>query len=216
MPKQKEGETEKFLYPVLDTIRLERTSEFPSVDILTIIEERRSTRNFRKRLLQEIGDLLWLSVKVRNIHVQDNGYILSQRPSASAGARHPIDIIVVYKNEDESSLAYYYNPFEHSLQHLGITSDLIDSLQQHLNESIKIGMGTVLWFIAHPTRTEAKYENAQSLIWRDAGALVHSIQIACATLGYNSCPVGTLGDPFLSNLFTTDARIFGVGGIIIG
>lgn len=166
-------------------------------------------------MLEDIGNILWSSCKVKDTFMQNNGFILTHRPSPSAGARHPIDILVSSQILGTSQF-YYYNPFEHSLNKLKLNEANVLSFDNHLNNIMDRNKGTIIWFIAHPSRTEAKYNNSMSLVWRDAGALIYCVQIASKGYGFNSCPIGSLGEPYISHMFLDFGTVFGVGGIIIG
>jgi len=215
-PKKEEDQLSAFIYPIIETVVLYAPDYIEPIDFWDVLKNRRSSREFQRLSLNEISKILWMSAKVHKLNVQDNGYILTQRPNASAGARHPIDIIVLSPILNSSVSFYYYNPFEHSLNKLNLEDNFIQQLRIHVNSILDVNDSTIIWFIAHPSRTEAKYDDAVSLIWRDAGALIQTIQLVCTSLKYNSCAVGTLGEPFISKMFSKSGRVFGVGGIVIG
>jgi SagB-type dehydrogenase family enzyme len=193
-----------------------RPDSLEPMNLWDIVVGRNSRREFQKLSIEQISQVLWLSAKVNTVSVQSNGFVLSHRRSASAGARHPIDIIILSPILDSFKSLYYYNPFEHTLNKLILDNALIAKFKEHLNLIFDISDATIVWFIAHSDRTEAKYDNPLSLVWRDAGALIHSVQIACTGCSISSCPVGSLGEPFISQLFGVNTNIFGVGGIMIG
>ena len=201
----------QFLYPISETIRLAIPTLFPSTSFIDVIKERKSSSDFKGLSIDQLSHLLWLSCKVKDIAIDSTGYILTHRPSASAGGRHPIDVLVLSPILGNSAV-YYYNPFEHTLNKLYLREKDLVELQLHVNESIALGDATLLWLLAHPTRTTAKYNNAVSLIWRDAGALVHSIQLACTFLDINSCALGSLGEPYISNIFSKMCEVWSAGG----
>ncbi len=178
-----------------------------------VITNRQSTRKFRPVSKEQISELLWYTAKVKSLQVQDNGYILTHRGVPSGGARHPIDIIAYDPKMFGNAHFYYYNPFDHSLNQVVNTHTA--PLINHVNQIVPIDDGTLLWFVAHTQRTAAKYENSESLIWRDSGALINSMQLTCTALSLNSCPIGSLGEPYISDFFGVP-DIFGAGGIIIG
>lgn len=211
-PKDTEEDVTPFNYPIGDIVPLAIPPADYNFNYFNLSHLRRSYKNLGALSIQQLGEMLWFTAKVIDIYVQPNGYSLTHRPSASAGARHPIDLLVISQNQ--STLAYY-NPFEHSLNRLKLDESIVASLINHINESVLIGDAILFWFIAHPERTTAKYDHSQSLIWRDAGALLHCIQSTCTAMGLGSCPVGTLAEPYISQLFK-DAPIISAGGIIIG
>lgn len=65
-------------------------------------------------------------------------------------------------------------------------------------------------------RTLAKYRQGESLVWRDAGALVATIGFACNAIGIKCTPFGPTGEPFLSRLLGGPGAPKGVGGCVIG
>lgn len=211
-PKTKEETVPSFAYPGNEKFFLKIPDVLVKKSFIEAATERTSQRNFLALPESRLAELLWYSAKVISTHSQANGYILSRRPSPSAGARHPIDIIVSMPSK-ERKLAYY-NPFDHSLN--VITSDqiLVDNFVDHINECLETQEGTIIWFLAHQGRTAAKYDNPESLVWRDAGALIYCMQIACAALNLSSCAIGTLADPYIGKLFGEE--VISAGGIIIG
>ncbi|RZL06161.1 MAG: hypothetical protein EOO89_24765, partial [Pedobacter sp.] len=178
-----------------------------------LISARKSGRSFLHLELEQLADLLWYSAKSIETFCNDKGYVTSHRSSPSAGARHPIDLLI---HRPQVGGLEYYNPFEHSLCALGLEEEIVLQFIGHIQVSMPDQSGTLIWFLAHPNRTTAKYENADSLIWRDAGALIQSIQLTAAAMGLGSCAIGTLGEPFLSMMFDQNATILSAGGIIVG
>lgn len=214
--KQIEGIVAVFNYNILESIKLSRNLTPFKISFDTVLEKRKSSRGFSHITLQNISDLLWHVAKVKTIFQQDNGYILTHRGTASAGARHPIDIIISSSQLLSNNDFYYYNPFEHSLNKLAISHSDKAAFFEHIEEIIDTTNATIIWFVAHKKRTSAKYSYSDSLIYRDAGALIQAIQMVCAAMDINSCPVGSLGNPFISNFFNNQMGISGAGGLLIG
>lgn len=213
-PKLTEEIVSPFTYPVKGKTKLQRPIEQYKHDFFDLALNRRSVRNFSPLLQGQLDTLLWFAAKAIEIQVQPNGYVLSHRPSASAGARHPIDILVC-NNEPKPTIAYY-NPFEHSLDTLSLDSGTVVELLAHIDENVAMQQGIFLWLLAHPVRTIAKYDFAESLIWRDAGALLQQIQLTATAMNLVSCPVGTLAEPFADRLFGDIGRVISTGGIVVG
>lgn len=215
-PKPNEQIPDSFSYPIVETLKLPTPVHFPRNDIWEILRNRKSSRTLNSLSMEEIGMVLWASSKVMQLVVQENTYVLTHRPSASAGARHPIDIILSSPILNGNKSFYYYNPFAHTLNRLSLDINVLKKFQQHVNSILDVSNATVFWFMAHPSRTEAKYDNSASLIWRDAGALINCVQLACSASNINSCPIGSLGEPYISELFQDVGCVYGTGGIAIG
>lgn len=179
-----------------------------------VISSRKSSRQFNTITVAQLGEVLWYTAKVKSFHQQENGYLITHRGTPSAGARHPIDILIYNSAIFNNDHFYYYNPFDHSINQ--VTHSNTAPLIQHVNQIIPIDNGTLLWFVAHQQRTAAKYEHAESLIMRDSGALINSIQLTCTALNLNSCPIGSLGEPYISDFFNNQHGLSGAGGLLIG
>lgn len=212
-PKSAEDFVSPFVYPVSYTRQLLKPTQNYVSDFFELTRLRTSEKRLRDLSAFQLSDLLWYAAKVIDTHYQENGYILSHRPSPSAGARHPIDLLII--NFSEKPVFQYYNPFEHSLNHLELNEGLFTEFVTHINDNIPIDKATVIWLVAHINRTSAKYENPDSLVWRDAGALLQILQMTATAMNLGSCPFGTLADPFINKLFA-DTTIISCGGIIIG
>jgi len=214
-PKATEERVTIFDYPIQHTINLSRNIDPLPARFDEVITDRKSKRDFSRISLQQLSNILWYTAKVKQTFVQDNGYILSHRGTPSAGARHPIDILIINQTLLDSNLPHYYNPIGHSLNRLDLPAQINLNFLNHINAIISTTSATIIWFIAHLERTAAKYDNPESLIWRDAGALINSIQLTCTAMNVNCCPIGSIGEPYIGDFFNQDG-IFGAGGVLIG
>lgn len=217
-PKKTNDSYQLFDYPIIKTERLPRNGDDKDSPLLEFIQRRESLRNFKIIDANVLNKVLWFSAKVGKIDIQRDGYILSSRSSPSAGGRHPIDIIISRPDSKqmEERMFSYYNPFDHSLNLLDLNKQKCNEFLLHINSIVSITDATVIWFVAHSSRTSMKYENCESLIWRDAGALIYCFQLVCTTFDLKSCPIGSLGEPYISELFHKEAGVFGVGGLLLG
>jgi len=77
------------------------------------------------------------------------------------------------------------------------------------------GSATLLLFVAEPGMTIAKYSNASSLIWRDAGILQGYFAAAAESLDLNFCFLGVTGEPWASQL-VDQPGLCGVGAAYVG
>lgn len=107
-----------------------------------------------------------------------------------------------------------YNPFEHTL--IEFESDISPGdVRRNMNAVVPAEVATLLLFAAEPGKTSAKYESANSLVWRDAGVLLGYLSIASESLGLNFAPLGVTGDPFTSELIKQPGLV-GVGAAWVG
>jgi SagB-type dehydrogenase family enzyme len=204
-----------FVYQTSEKIRLEKPQQKEDVGFFDVLKSRRSSKGFSYISLNQIGELLWHAAKVQKVMLSKNGLILTKTNVPSAGALHPIDIFVSYSDNTNNRNFYYYNPFEHSLEKLKIDENVFLDFLNHINESIEINNSCVLWFGMDFCRTNSVYENPESLLWRDAGALLMAVQLVAQALNLISCPLGTLAQPFFTELFKSYG-LQSAGGILIG
>lgn len=201
-----------FNYPLGPRYTLAIPDSDATIGFFQTLLTRRSSNVLSPLTAVQLGHLLWYAAKAYQISLHD-GYLFSKRASPSAGAIHPIDVII-YRPEND--YLEYYNPFEHSSYHLHFETNSVLEFLSHIQIAFPTIDGTVLWFVVHSYRTSAKYDGHESLVWRDAGALLQTVQLTANALGLVSCPVGTLAEPYLSDLFEGRSDILSAGGIIIG
>jgi SagB-type dehydrogenase family enzyme len=180
-----------------------------------LILRRHSKRSLLKLSPAKLSKLLWLTSKIISIDIDNEGVVSSHRPSPSAGGLHPIDLIVYTEFRRTKSL-FYYNPVDHTLNELNYKIATLNSFINHVNKILPFGDATIIWFVANHYKTAAKYHRSQSLVWRDAGAYIYCFQLVAEALRINSCPLGTLGNPYIRKLLGGHRSLSGTGGMIIG
>lgn len=184
-------------------------------DFFSTILSRRTRRKFGKLSLELVSDLLWYSAKVWCAASPSKPVRWQHRTSPSAGGIHCIDLLLTGKGEEQQSFSLY-DPVAHALQEIVVDLDSARDLRDELGHAIDVGPAQVIWFAADCELMFSRYENGESLIWRDAGALVSTICFVAEALGLAYCPIGLTGEPFISSMLGTLGRISGVGGIIVG
>jgi hypothetical protein len=110
-----------------------------------------------------------------------------------------------------------YNPISHSLAAVdGIGPEDVNVFCDHVTNVVPISQGTIVWFGAQFHKTLAKYDGGESLVWRDAGALLATFCMVSEALDLNCCGIGITGEPFLSRMLGSPEGVRGVGGCVIG
>jgi Nitroreductase family len=169
---------------------------------------RRSQREFWPLKLEALSQLLELTCRV---HFSISGMAQSSRPPPSAGALHPIRVLLHRFGEAHWTC---YDPFDHALVRLH--SDVEPTTVREALDAIMPGNdATLVLFAAEPGETLAKYENGCSLVWRDAGILQGYFALAAEALGLHLCLLGVTGEPWVSRLACA-RDLFGVGVAYVG
>lgn len=177
-----------------------------------VLDARVSQRQFSLMNDQQLGDFLWHACRTRGVGASNLGFDLEHRASPSAGAIHPIHIVLKRPGCAEWWL---YQPKAHALLELKHAASKLAGLYEH---SLKVleGVDAVrILFLAEPGKTLGKYQDGCSLIWRDAGALLAVMALTATAQGQNFCPLGITGEPWASTL-ANQGKLTGVGLALLG
>jgi hypothetical protein len=202
-----------FVWPAGEAQRLVPRSEPIHVDVVSVMERRETRRDFSRPVSDEIlGEFLWLACRSRISRPSQFGFDQESRPHPSAGAMHPIHILV-----GASRVPWRrYDPIEHALVALGGSAANADLVRRRAAGLLDVGNGLVLALAAEPGKTGAKYMNPESLVWRDAGVVLGYMSVVAEVLDVSFCPLGVTADAELSGLFGTSATLFGAGLAVLG
>jgi len=175
----------------LPPVRAELRTELGSA-----LGNRRSRRAFGDLPFSQLTELLYYSARVLEVSLTQHGFPASTRPSPSAGARHPIDLVVVSGStlrvevSEQLPSAWKYDPIEHagltmSSEEEGHYSNVISSVELNLGSRPAV----VLVLAAVPWRTLSRYPSGTAFIFLDAGALLGTLQLVASGMGIAACPV---------------------------
>lgn len=182
-----------------------------------VISSRESRRVFSSALkLPDLSSVLWDVLKIKRIDVDAAGTVIwNHRGAPSAGGLASVETFILNIADLRNSL-YHYNPYDHSLEELTSTEECIQSLIASANELIDVKNATLFIYAAEVTNLFSKYENAESLLWRDVGAIYAMTNLSAESLGINSCAFGVTFHPLLSAIFGLEQTFFSVGGQAFG
>jgi hypothetical protein len=208
-PRERPLVYEKFRWPIACSEPLPVDSSVASPQVVEPL--RRTRREFNAVPLTSLGALLWNTARCQETLSSDLGFELQFRPVPSAGAIHPIHILLEHPH---SKAWTRYESRTHHLEHLANLPSLA-SLREKVSALVDPGAGRLFAFIAEPGMTAAKYENSASLIWRDAGILQGAIALTAGRLGLNTCLLGLTGSEYVAAL-GYEGQLCGVGLAVIG
>lgn len=196
----------------VDEIRLEPGVAPLQVDLAGVLASRRSASAFELLSVQALGGLLWYVARTLALAPSPYGFELQHRPVPSAGAIHPIHVVLQIPGRDKWAR---YDARTHRLAVLGNSADVLHHLRAEAARIVDPGRGTLVAFVAEPGLTAAKYENPESLLWRDAGVLQGAISLVAEAVGLNLCLLGATGNPWVGRL-AEEGKLTGVGLGILG
>src|SRR5690242_15312783 len=93
-PRKRYRQTDHLNYHLGEYINLPKPELNSNPLFFQVINKRKSKRVFNTLSLETLSSLLWHSAKAKKVFLSTTGNILSHRTSPSAGAIHPVDILI--------------------------------------------------------------------------------------------------------------------------
>lgn len=188
--------------------------KLPAVDLYSAVERRRTVREFGRLASDSLSAFLWHSARTQGAWTDSHGERRERRPSPSAGACHPHDLLVLQRARRSEWTAAFYSPQRHALDYFQPTAEALHGLIRVASAAVDPGDGIFVFMAGRAERTARYYENPESLIWRDAGAMLGVMSIVASGLGIAFCPLGLTGEPYVSRIAGSGTA--GYGGFVLG
>jgi SagB-type dehydrogenase family enzyme len=154
-----------------------------------VLDERCSIRELTPLTTDALSELLWHGARTRT--TSDDALLWQHRAAASAGGLHPLELVVLRRGEEG---VLRYDPVRHTLDELcDVDLERLAVAKTKLDKVISSASGDLIVLLADVSRTAAVYENARSLVWRDAGCLFATLHLVASALGLGMCQLGVLG-----------------------
>lgn len=212
-PRSVAHQYDALVWPVGTRIQLAPVSGCLGLDFVELMEQRQTRRHFTEFLTDvQLGSFLWLACRSRSSRPSLFGTLQESRPHPSAGGMHPTHIVIARSNEPW----FRYDPIEHALLELPSTEADVRSSRAAAEGLVPLGNGVLLGLVSEPGKTAAKYENHESLVWRDAGVVIGYMSIVAEALGLSFCPLGLSGHPQLNAVVREPKRIQAAGLAVLG
>ncbi|MBO9548924.1 nitroreductase family protein [Pseudomonas sp.] len=177
-----------------------------------VLDTRATHRTFGVVDDEQLGAFLWSTCRTRGSAASHLGFDLEHRAAPSAGATHPVHVVV---SRPADRRWWLYQPDQHRLAELKDADVVLGGLYKLSLEVLTGGDATRLLLLAEPGKTLGKYQNGCSLVWRDAGVLLGVMSLTAAAQGLHFCPLGITGDPWARAL-ADQGQLAGVGLALLG
>jgi SagB-type dehydrogenase family enzyme len=163
-----------------------------SQPLAAVLAARRSRRDWMPPRLEDLASVLVRAGRVIDWAVAPDGYVTTRRPVPSAGARHPLDLhLLVADVHGLTPGAWRFDALRCELVGTALAHEpALDQLSEVL---LAPAPPAALVAVAHLHRTLSRYPPGMSLLWRDAGALLGTLQLCATDVGLASCIAGTCG-----------------------
>lgn len=141
------------------------------------------------------------------------GIRVQQRVTPSAGGLHPYSFLCI---GDEDRRALLYDPRAHAFLPLRARhSDLFDLNQREVLAVLGSTLGVTVRIVIDAGKVAAAYRNPETLILRDAGAILPVAGMLAEWLDLLACPLGLLGSDFIELMGLPTGRFMAVGGFLV-
>jgi SagB-type dehydrogenase family enzyme len=192
-----------------------------------VLEARRSTNRFGTPApsARELGDLLYRALRIRGLITSEGGdpvwANLQDRPYPAGGAMHELEFYVTIEDCDGLEPGVYaYDPLHHELAPVSFEPraryELLD--QARLSTELDRRPPVLITLTARFGRIFWKYSAVgYSLILKDAGVALQTLQLTATALGLAACPIGSAEIEETPRLLGVDWRAeSGVGSLVLG
>ena len=180
--------------PLGDAVNIGSITLDDSLPLKTILERRRSEQRFDDVSLGELATVLVRSGRVVSWEYAPDGTQITFRPTPSAGARHPIELMVLAINVDGlASGIWRFEPFSCNLHRCEDNHTQLNKVISAIREAGRFenDPAAVIFLVADFVKTLCRYPNGASLVWRDAGVLAGTLHLCAGELQLASKIVGT-------------------------
>lgn len=186
-------------------------SELPDMHLADVLTARRS-RLSGPVPEQKLATLLWHISRPRRGGMGRFGQPWEGRAAPSAGGLHVISLLCI---PIEDLPVGIYDHDAHGLRGQADAHRLRHDNAANVELLCSASAGVTLQFVADAERLAACYENAESLLWRDSGALAATICLTATALGLTSVVLGRTGETLLKAL-PLPSGFVGAGAVHLG
>lgn len=213
VPRAQPMRYQPFVWPDGPRLQLASRNKALKLDLVELLERRETRRDFRQPIDKaSLGEFLWLACRNRSSRPSPFGPDQESRVYPSAGAMHPMHVLV----SREAGPWMLYDPVAHALIELPESSHSAATARAAANYLFDTGGGMLIGLVAEPGKTAAKYENHETLVWRDAGVILGYMSLVAEALGLPFCPLGITGGPYVTDYLSSSAMLQSVGMAVVG
>jgi hypothetical protein len=176
---------------------------------IDVFEQRRSTRALSPAPLKlTVGALLFALTP--RFWKEGDALRRSRRPALSAGALHPISVLLF-----DDLAVFRLNAESCMLEKLAFPTSVRDAWVSKCQRVLPAANGTFLALVADMARPMSAYARSETLVWRDAGAMLQTLALVAELFELRFCPLGILGNEVVS-AFPSGQQLLAVGAAAIG
>lgn len=189
----------------ISLLRKETWKGFSDIDLVSVIEGRRSHRYFTSEPLtqEELSFLLWATQGIRQVASESTAF----RNVPSAGCRHALETYLCVLNVMGLEPGIYrFLPVEHQLLTISREGNLSERLAVATLGQVFLAKAPVTFvWTTIPYRMEWRYDiAAHKVIALDAGHVCQNLYLASAAIGCGTCAVAAYHQELMDELLGVD------------
>ncbi|WP_139765806.1 nitroreductase family protein [Gordonia sp. i37] len=167
----------------------------PSRPFAEVVADRVSSRRLTPPSAEEIGLVIARAGLSRATATDSTGMAIGSRAAPSAGGRHPFELALLARDVRGIPPGLWVLDAHAAVLRRGtITDERATSALADIADATRAGNPPAAVFVvADPALTLSRYPLGDSLLWREAGALLMLLHLAATDIGLSSCIVGTTG-----------------------
>lgn len=198
-------------FAVMTTEVLRRPGSASSRSFADVIAKRRSAVGDPVDL-NSVAELLWYAVGWKGYASCGRaGLPIAWATSPSSGGLQSINIICI---AEDGAAPRLYDPVNHAFLVLRADNEPVHAENRQAVLSVTgLYRGCTLRLVSDRSKISAAYDNVDSLVFRDAGAVLATLCLCAEWLGLAACPLGFLGNAMLPLLGLPLDRFQAVGGV---
>ncbi|TCQ24835.1 hypothetical protein [Rhizobium sp. PP-CC-3G-465] len=131
----------------------------------------------------------------------------------SAGALHPVKCAIIGAS---GNVVIYDDDLDIFSSAEPRDADRLKAFNKKCADVLPFAQCHVLALMADSGTLSTVYSNAQSLMWRDAGAVLQILALVSEVFNLGFCPLGILGQEVADALLPDGHRFIGVGVAAVG
>jgi oxazoline/thiazoline dehydrogenase len=169
--------------------------------------------------LEDLACLLVRTSRVKSLAMSPEVGVQerTQRPTPSAGAIHPLDLVLIAHDVDGLPRGIWmFDPYSCDLiQESAIAPETVHGALETARNVGRLATTPPALIVlrANFMRTLARYPSGGALVWRDTGALLATLHLCAEDLGLASCILGTTG---LLGGDRVDEGVIDTGALVVG
>jgi nitroreductase len=213
-PSGKKAKWTPILWPVIWKLSLPTLVIAPQSRFADVMRLRRSERHLDRTSLRRVTEILAFATQPLSSW-SSAGLPRQSSPTAASGGLHGIELLVA--PSPTMQRLFRFAASENSLDRLDAQRDAIAALEQRCNACLpNAASASTIFLVADRRKYEAAYIHPESLIWRDAGALLQSLSLTATAFGLGSCILGIHGNEIGQALPGIAAQLQPCGIIKVG